>query len=188
MNEIIFETAAVEQALYGMAGAIKADEVYLIGIRQGGALVADAVQERLEAAGCCVYRGNLDISFYRDDLDTIGPNPEVRPSDLPFDVSGRDIWLVDDVLYTGRTIRAALGEIFDYGRPASIRLAVLLDRGGRELPIVADYAGLTHAVGRDTSIKLVTDGAWCIEQRRGTLPFTHKSCHRLVCKGQRELT
>ncbi len=166
MSSIIFEHAVVEQALHTMADTLKADEVYMIGIQQGGARVADALQERLETAGCCVHRGNLDISFYRDDLDTIGPNPEVRPSDLPFDVTGRNLWLVDDVLYTGRTIRAALGEIFDYGRPANIRLAVLIDRGGRELPIVADYAGLTHVASADTSVKLITDGVWCIEQRK----------------------
>jgi len=171
MSTIIFDNAVVEQALHSMANALKADEVYMIGIRQGGARVADALQERLESESCRVHRGNLDISFYRDDLDTIGPNPEVHPSDLPFDVTGKEIWLVDDVLYTGRTIRAALGEIFDYGRPASIRLAVLIDRGGRggrELPIVANCTGLTHAASADDSIKLITDGAWRIEQRKGT--------------------
>jgi len=164
MNDIAFDNAAVEQALGNMANALQADDVYMIGIEQGGARVADALQERLETMGCRVHRGNLDISFYRDDLDTIGPNPEVRPSHLPFDVTGKEIWLVDDVLYTGRTIRAALGEIFDYGRPACIRLAVLLDRGGRELPIAADYTGLTHATGDHYSVKLITDGDWRIEQ------------------------
>jgi len=166
MNKIIFDHAAVEQALRAMVSALKADEVYIIGIQQGGARVADTLQERLETKGCRVQRGDLDISFYRDDLDTIGPNPEVRPSDLPFDVTDKHIWLVDDVLYTGRTIRAALGEIFDYGRPASIRLAVMIDRGGREVPIAADCTGLSCEASAKTSVKLFTEGDWHIEQRK----------------------
>jgi len=172
MADLIYDSAAVHAAVGRMAEAIQdhGNDVALIGIERGGARVADAVQQRLEAAGCAVARGNLDISFYRDDLDTIGANPEVRPSHMPFDVSGRTVWLVDDVLYTGRTIRAALGEIFDYGRPDCVRLAVLLDRGGREVPVAADVAGLMHAADPGCSVKLVTDGAgedeWHIEQRR----------------------
>jgi len=165
MNNIIFNSEAVEQALETMVDTLlQANEIYMIGIEQGGARVADTLQQRLESRGCRVERGNLDISFYRDDLDVIGPNPEVRPSHLPFDVSGKDIWLVDDVLYTGRTIRAALGEIFDYGRPARIHLAVLVDRGGRELPIVADCTGLFCEADVNGSVELVTDGAWRIER------------------------
>jgi len=165
MNKIIFDSDTVEQALESMVRTLQADEIHIIGIQRGGALVADTLQQRLESRGCHIVRGNLNISFYRDDLDTIGPNPEVRPSDLPFDVSGKNIWLVDDVLYTGRTIRAALGEIFDYGRPASIRLAVLIDRGGRELPIAADCTGLLCEAGARDSVKLVANGGWRIEQR-----------------------
>lgn len=164
MSTVVFDHTAVEQALQTMVKTLKADEIYLIGIQQGGARVADTLQDRLESDGCCIHRGNLDISFYRDDLDTIGPNPEVRPSDLPFDVTGKAIWLVDDVLYTGRTIRAALGEIFDYGRPASIHLAVLIDRSGRELPITANCTGLMHEAGANHSINVITDGEWRIEQ------------------------
>jgi len=174
MADIIFDTTAVHAALDRMAEAItgKSSEknrdtiVYLIGIERGGARVADAIQARLEAAGNSVERGNLDISFYRDDLDTIGANPEVRPSNLPFDIDGKNIWLIDDVLYTGRTIRAALGELFDYGRPASIHLAVLLDRGGRELPIAPDVSGLNHVADNGCSVKLLCQGDWHIEQRR----------------------
>ncbi len=167
MNHVIFDSETVEQALETMARILQANDVYIMGIQQGGARVADTLQQRLEFRGCRVERGNLDISFYRDDLDALGPNPEVRPSHLPFDVSGKAIWLVDDVLYTGRTIRAALGEIFDYGRPASVHLAVLIDRGGRELPIAADCTGLFCEAGAHDSVKLVTtDGDWCIEQRR----------------------
>jgi pyrimidine operon attenuation protein/uracil phosphoribosyltransferase len=168
MADVIYDNAAVNAALDRMAHSMrgKDDVVDLVGIERGGSRVADAIQQRLEAAGCTVQRGDLDISFYRDDLDTIGSNPEVRPSHIPHDISGRQVWLVDDVLYTGRTIRAALGEIFDYGRPDSVRLAVLLDRGGHQLPITADVAGLLHAADPGCSVKLVTEEDWYIEQRR----------------------
>ncbi len=170
MAETLFDAAAIAEALDTMARRMietaDGNGACLIGIRRGGSAVADELQHRLAAAGLAVTRGDLDISFYRDDLDTIGPNPEVRPSHIPFDVGGRDIWLVDDVLYTGRTVRAALGEIFDYGRPARVRLAVLLDRGGRELPIAADLAGLTHEAAPNESLKLARDGDWRIELRK----------------------
>jgi len=98
--------------------------------------------------------GSLDISFYRDDFTRIGMNPVVKPSELPFSIDERHIILVDDVLYTGRTIRAALNELFDYGRPASIMLATLIDRGGRELPIQANVVGRHVELGTDEQIKL----------------------------------
>jgi pyrimidine operon attenuation protein/uracil phosphoribosyltransferase len=110
-----------------------------VGVHTGGVWVMDALAERL---GSAIPRGVLDIAFYRDDFSRIGLHPEVKPSRIPFDVEGRHILLIDDVLYTGRTVRAALNLLFDYGRPASVRLAVLVDRGGRELPVCADYAGL----------------------------------------------
>ena len=167
MAETIFDTQAVNEALDRMAGAMAGDTIYLIGIQRGGARVADALEARLRARGATVERANLDISFYRDDLDTIGPNPEVRPSIIPFDLDDRDVWLVDDVLYTGRTIRAALNELFDYGRPAGIRLAVLVDRGGRQLPIAADVAGLNYAAAEGMSVKLIDgDAGWHIERRK----------------------
>jgi len=165
-EQILFDHQEVEAALNQMADAMAAPEVYLVGIHSGAAEVADDIQSRLEARDISVNRGNLDISFYRDDLDTIAPHPLVQTSELPFDVSGKEIWLVDDVLYTGRTIRAAMDELFDYGRPAAIRLAVLVDRGGRQLPIAAESAGLRHEAPADCSVELVTDGAWIIEQRQ----------------------
>jgi pyrimidine operon attenuation protein/uracil phosphoribosyltransferase len=168
VSEVIFDAKAVNEALDRLAQAMKQDEVVnLIGIQRGGAEVANALQERLEQGGAVVQRGNLDISFYRDDLDTIGANPEVRPSHLPFDLTDQKIWLVDDVLYTGRTIRAALGELFDYARPAGVQLAVLVDRSGRELPIAANITGLKHETDSEHSVKLVTDNSgWYIEQRQ----------------------
>ena len=104
----------------------------LIGIHTGGVWVA----ERLHAAlGLKTPLGSIDVSFYRDDFSRSGLHPQIKSSDIPFEVEDRPIVIVDDVLYTGRTIRAAMNEIFDYGRPARIDLAVLIDRGGRELPI-----------------------------------------------------
>ncbi len=166
MADVLYDTTAIQQALDRMAMAMQSPNVYIIGIQRGGAIVADTLQQRLQNAGCSVERGNLDISFYRDDLATIGAHPEIHPSDIPFDVGEKHIWLVDDVLYTGRTIRAALGEIFDYGRPDTVRLAVLIDRGGRELPIAADLTGLHHEAPAGMSVKLVAGAAWHIEQRR----------------------
>ena len=107
----------------------------MIGIHTGGVWVAAKLHELLAIP---VPLGSLDISFYRDDFTRIGMNPVVRPSQLPFSIDDRHIILVDDVLHTGRTIRAAMNELFDYGRPASILLATLVERDGRELPIQAN--------------------------------------------------
>ena len=123
----------------------------LVGILTGGAWIT----ERLNAAfGGKLPMGTLDISFYRDDYEEIGLHKEVKPSSIGFDVGGRDIVLVDDVLYTGRTVRGAMNELFDYGRPASIRLAVLVDRGGRELPVAADFTAASLAVPDDMNLRL----------------------------------
>ncbi len=123
----------------------------LVGILTGGAWIA----EKLNAAfGGKLPMGTLDISFYRDDFEEIGLHKSVKPSSIGFDVAGRDIILVDDVLYTGRTVRGAMNELFDYGRPAGIKLAVLVDRGGRELPIAADFCAATLEVPADASLHL----------------------------------
>jgi pyrimidine operon attenuation protein/uracil phosphoribosyltransferase len=123
----------------------------IIGIHTGGVWVAEHLHRRL---GLTQPLGTLNISFYRDDFSRIGIHPRVEPSNLPFGVDDRHIVLVDDVLYTGRTIRAALNEIFDYGRPASVLLAVLVERGGRELPIQADVTGIRMDLGPDEHVKL----------------------------------
>jgi pyrimidine operon attenuation protein / uracil phosphoribosyltransferase len=118
------------------------DGLALIGIQTRGAFLARRVAdviEKVEGAGVPV--GILDITLYRDDLQTVAEQPVVNESDIPFDVQGKAIVLVDDVLYTGRTVRAALDEIIDFGRPKSVQLAVVVDRGHRELPIRADYVG-----------------------------------------------
>ena len=127
------------------------DEPAFVGVRTGGVWVAERLRELL---GVSTPLGELNIAFYRDDFSRIGMHPTVEPSVLPFDVDNRDLVLVDDILYTGRTIRAALNELFDYGRPRSVRLAVLFERDGRELPIAADVTGATLRLGAGEHAKL----------------------------------
>ena len=122
----------------------------MVGIHSGGAWVADALQQRLGK----IPLGSLDISFYRDDFTHRGLHPNVKPSQLPFEVEGADIVLVDDVLMTGRTIRAAMNELFDFGRPASITLVTLFDIGQRQLPISADICGQTLALPPHQRVEL----------------------------------
>lgn len=124
----------------------------IVGIHTGGAWLARRIHQSLEIT---LPVGALDISFYRDDYSKIGLHPQVRPSRLPFDAENSHIILVDDVLYTGRTVRAAVNELFDYGRPASIHLAVLVDRGGRELPIAARYTGEVLKLPENTMLELM---------------------------------
>jgi len=128
----------------------------LIGIHTGGVWVA---QQLHAALGIQIPLGTLDVSFYRDDFEKIGLHRDVKTSELPFDVDGRRLVLVDDVLYTGRTIRAAMNVLFDYGRPASIQLAALVNRGGRELPICADFLGGDISLALSQSVELVRDAA-----------------------------
>jgi pyrimidine operon attenuation protein/uracil phosphoribosyltransferase len=116
--------------------------VILVGIRRRGVPLAERLATKInEMDGVTVATGALDITLYRDDLSTVGERPVVNKTELPADVTGKTIILVDDVLYTGRTIRAAMDELIDFGRPHRVQLAVLIDRGWRELPIQADYVG-----------------------------------------------
>ncbi len=126
----------------------------MIGIHSGGVRLGKILHESL---GLELPFGQLNISFYRDDFSHIGLHPVVGASDIPFEVDGRKIILVDDVIGTGRTIRAAMNEIFDYGRPAGIVLATLLDRQGRELPIRPDVLGHSLELEKEQHIKLVTE-------------------------------
>ena len=127
------------------------DDVLMVGIHTGGVWVAERLHALLELKQPLA---KLDISFYRDDFSRIGMNPQVKPSQLPTSVDDCHIVLVDDVLHTGRTIRAALNEIFDYGRPATVTLAVLGERSGRELPIQADVVGQHIQLGEHEHVKL----------------------------------
>lgn len=123
----------------------------MIGIHTGGVWVAQRLHSAL---GLPEPLGKLSIAFYRDDFTHIGLHPQVSPSSLPFDIEGRDIILVDDVLYTGRTVRAAMNELFDFGRPARVLLVVLCDRPGRELPIQADVVGASFMLDHHEEIVL----------------------------------
>ena len=158
-----------EQLVSELAAQIKPQldsDAALIGIHTGGVWIAQKLQQQL---GLATPLGLLDISFYRDDFARIGLHPQVKPSNIPFDVEGRRIILVDDVLYTGRTVRAAMNELFDYGRPASIDLAVLIDRGGRELPVFARYSGGTLELADNQNIELKKD-----KEGRLSLSLNHR--------------
>jgi pyrimidine operon attenuation protein/uracil phosphoribosyltransferase len=118
------------------------ENLVLVGIRRRGVPLAQRIAAKIrEFEGIDVPVGALDITLYRDDLQTIGPQPVVNRTEIPFDIDGRTVVLVDDVLYTGRTVRAALDELIDFGRPKAIQLAVIVDRGHREIPIRADFVG-----------------------------------------------
>ncbi|MCS7025337.1 MAG: bifunctional pyr operon transcriptional regulator/uracil phosphoribosyltransferase PyrR [Bryobacteraceae bacterium] len=118
------------------------DQLAFVGVRRRGVPLAQRLAAKIEALeNRKIPVGNLDINLYRDDLSTVGERPVVNNTDIPFAVTGRDIVLTDDVLYTGRTVRAALDALFDQGRPARVQLLVLIDRGHRELPIEAKYVG-----------------------------------------------
>ena len=147
------------EALYGdlITGvrALLTPESVLVGVWSGGAWLAERLHTALKLE---VPFGTLDVSFYRDDFQHKGLKRKVAPSDIPFEVEGRDLILVDDVLYTGRTIRAAMNELFDYGRPSRIRLASLVDRGGRELPIAAQFVGATIDAGQSVELKRDAQG------------------------------
>lgn len=123
----------------------------MVGIRTGGIWVAEHLHQALALTKPI---GVLDISFYRDDFSRLGLNPEVKPSSIPLDITDEHIILVDDVLHTGRTIRAAMNELFDYGRPASVTLVVLIDRNGRELPINASAVGKKIDLDPQQHVKL----------------------------------
>ena|SRR5690349_15399549 len=128
----------------------------LVGIYTGGVWVAQRLHAMLKLSQ---PMGTIDVSFWRDDYKKTGMRPNVKPSDIPFEVEGAEIILVDDVLYTGRTIRAAMNELFDYGRPTSIRLAALVDRGGRQLPICPQYVGMQVQVDLQQTIALNSDAS-----------------------------
>ena len=134
------------------------DGLILIGIQRRGVQLAERLGRIIEEReGVPVPRGALDIPLYRDDLQTVGPRPVVGATHLPWTLDGQHVVIVDDVLYTGRTVRAALDELADFGRPARIALAVLIDRGGRELPIHADIVGRTVTVASGERVDVFVD-------------------------------
>lgn len=132
-----------------------AKHLAIIGIHTCGVYLADRIAKIIsERGGVKVVSGSLDINLYRDDWSLIAQNPLVKKTNISFDIEGIDLILVDDVIFTGRTIRAAMDALMDYGRPHSIQLAVLVDRGGRELPIQPDYVGMSTKVLSDEMIQV----------------------------------
>ena len=162
-----FSHADIQVLLHQMAEDIRQQvgdrKPLLVGIHTGGVWVAEQLLEILGADFFDAPLGTLDIAYYRDDFTRIGMHPQVQPSDLPFNVDDRHLLLIDDVLHSGRTIRAALNEIFDYGRPASVTLGVLIKRNGRELPIQADIIGQSINLTQDQHIKLSNDDGLKLE-------------------------
>lgn len=161
MAETLLDPEAVGRGLRRVAVEIAERgrgirDLAIIGIRRGGEPIAARLADLLsELEGQRPPVGSVDITLYRDDAATALPNPRIGPSHVPFDVSGRRILLVDDVISTGRTIRAALDAVLDYGRPRRIELVVLVDRGGRELPLHPDYAVKTLEIGPDRRVDVV---------------------------------
>ena len=157
----LMTAADIRRAIARLASRIIADhprndEIVLLGIRTRGVPLAERLARQMaESYGVRVPVGALDITFYRDDLSRVAPHPIVKKTDLPLDITDRTVILVDDVLYTGRTIRAALDHLMDYGRPQQVRLVVLVDRGHRELPICADYVGKTIPTEKNDIVQVM---------------------------------
>lgn len=156
---VILTERDMERAIARLAKDILSDgieNVALIGIKSRGVPIANSIGKHIEMIkGGPIPVGSLDINLYRDDLSEVHHKPVVRTTELPFDVNGKGIILVDDVLYTGRTIRAAMDALIDYGRPRFIRLAVIVDRGWREFPIQADYVGKTLKTKQGENVKVL---------------------------------
>src|SRR5438874_5238023 len=157
----VLDARAVERTLKRMSVEIVelnggTDDLIIVGIQRRGVQLADRLVKMIdEGEGVAVPQGSLDITLYRDDLQTVGPRPVVGPTYLPWELDGKHVVIVDDVLYTGRTVRAALDELADFGRPKRISLCVLVDRGGRELPIQPDVVGKQVKVDRGERVDVL---------------------------------
>lgn len=171
VKSVVMEDDGIERSLTRIAHEILehnkgAENIAIVGIVTRGDVLAKQLAAKIKKIeGVDVPLGRLDISFYRDDF-AMHLSPELLSTDILFDIDGKDIILVDDVLYTGRTIRAALDALMDIGRPDSVQLAVLIDRGHRELPIRADYVGKNIPSADDENVRLLleeTDGVSCVE-------------------------
>jgi pyrimidine operon attenuation protein/uracil phosphoribosyltransferase len=162
-QKTVLTASAVERTLRRMANEIVelndgTENLVIVGIQRRGVQLATRLCSLIEdSEGSSILQGSLDITLYRDDLQTIGPRPVVGPTNIPWGIDGKNVVIVDDVLYTGRTVRAALDEIADFGRPARIALAVLIDRGGRELPIQPDVVGKKVTVEPGDRVDVLVD-------------------------------
>jgi pyrimidine operon attenuation protein/uracil phosphoribosyltransferase len=193
----LMDSARLERTLARMAHEVverhpDIASAVLVGIRTRGVPLAQRLARLIRAAaGAPPPVGALDITLYRDDLTTIAPHPVLKGTEIPVSIDGRVVVLVDDVLYTGRTVRAALDELIDFGRPSRIELAVLVDRGHRELPIRADYAGKTITTTRDEIVAVMLadeDGAdrvVLLEKGAGAAP-PRKPARRAAARSPRK--
>lgn len=160
---VVLDSDAIRRGLRRVAGEIAerqggTDGLVLVGVRRGGVPLAHELARWIsELEGSTVPVGTVDITFYRDDAATALPNPRIGPSEIPCALDGTRVVIVDDVVSTGRTVRAALDAVMDYGRPRRIELAALIDRGGRELPIQPDYSVREIAVGPGERVDVVED-------------------------------
>jgi len=160
-QSVVLDARAFDRTLRRIADEIielnnGTDNLVIVGIQRRGVQLADRLVKMIEGGeGVTVPQGSLDITLYRDDLQTVGPRPVVGPTYLAWELDGKHVIIVDDVLYTGRTVRAALDELADFGRPANISLAVLIDRGGRELPIQPDVVGKKVEVGDEERVDVM---------------------------------
>ncbi len=174
--ETILDSESIARVLRRIAVAIVEStrggkELAFVGIRRGGVPLAHRLAAEIKAIeGITVPVGTVDIALYRDDAATALPDPKIGPSEVNFDVNDRDVVLVDDVLQTGRTVRAAIDCLMDYGRPRRIWLAVLCDRGGRELPVAAEFVGKQIDVARGEKLEVVLDGKQDRVIKKGAQP------------------
>ncbi len=159
MKTLLLDGPGVEQALSRMAREIMDDgvieDLMLVGIHRRGVELAERIAALISSTtGQDIQTGSLDITLYRDDFDQIGPRPVIGRTEIPGDINGLRVVIVDDVLYTGRTVKAALTELADFGRARRVELCVLADRGGRELPIQADHVGIAVEVGEGERVEV----------------------------------
>ena len=163
-KKLLLDAKAVDRVMSRLTHEILeknkgAEELVLVGIASGGIPLSKAIQEKIRTIeDVTVPTGYVDITLYRDDLSRAGYQPRLKRTEIPFSIDERKVILVDDVLFTGRTIRAALDALIDFGRPKNIQLAVLVDRGHRELPIRADYVGRNVPTSRNESIDVMVHG------------------------------
>jgi pyrimidine operon attenuation protein / uracil phosphoribosyltransferase len=177
MRELL-DAESVDRGLRRVAGEIlerhqASRDLVLVGVRRGGVPLAQSIQQWIyKLEGYRIPLGSVDITLYRDDAATALANPRIGPSEIPIALDGKRVVLVDDVIYTGRTIRAALDALLDYGRPSRIELSALVDRGGRELPIQPDYLVRSVQVSSSDRVDVVaaTNGGWVVLARPYSTP------------------